>query len=454
VSLFGTDGVRGKANAAINADLALKIGLAAGSHFFERGARIAVIGRDTRRSGSMLGAALASGLASAGIDVVALGVAPTPAVSFAARTGGFDFAAVISASHNPAEDNGIKLLGPDGGKLPVSQEKLIESLLDQPARSPADQIGRIASDDSHIESYIQWLVSRIPSSLDGFRIALDCANGAAACIAPQMFEMLGAQITTIGTQPNGDNINNHCGATNPSAIQQLTVESKSELGIAFDGDADRCIFSDEKGRLINGDKFMAAWAASELKSGRLDPPVVVGTSMSNLGFERALQAIGIQLVRADVGDRNVAFAMRDHQAKIGGEQSGHIIFGGVSPTGDGLLTALEMVRILNETNCRASELQPQLENWPQLLVNLNMPDKTCIQTDEFKTKQTAVAQELRDRGRVMVRESGTQPIVRVMVEANDADLRDACAEQLIAYLSMRHGARIHSKVDLTHALGD
>lgn len=451
--LFGTDGIRGEANTYLTADLALKVGKATGTWLRNTGGRSAVIGRDTRKSGPMLGAALAAGLNSAGINVTAIGVAPTPAVSYAVRTGDFDIAAVISASHNPAEDNGIKLLGHDGKKLPDKSEREIEDLFEAPAQSA--ETGSLIQDTTPLRNYEEWLVMQAPERFDDFTIAVDCANGAASDVFPRVLRRLGANVIALNCEPDGLNINLHCGATNPGVIQELTKETAAQLGIAFDGDADRCVFSDESGALINGDRFMGIWSAFWKSWSGLEPPIIVGTVMSNMGFERALQDLGIKLERTQVGDRYVAQRMAETGAKIGGEQSGHIIFSDLTPTGDGLLTALQLVRIMKLSGAAASELPPVFQNWPQLLVNVRVADKNSwANAKDLQNLAAERGRELNGSGRVIVRPSGTQPMIRVMVEANDAVRRDAIANEIVGGIERELGGSVVGRVDLTHALGD
>ena len=449
MGIFGTDGIRGVANKKLTPDLSLKLGRAAGIVMARSGGSRVVIGRDTRRSGGMLGAALAAGFNSAGIETVSLGVVPTPTVSHAVRVDDrFQMGAVISASHNPAPDNGIKFLGDDGKKLTDDVEAAIEDSLEAEPNVTGSDIGLLLQEREAAEVYLQWLASLLPERLDGIKIAVDCANGAAFELAPRLFKQLGADIFAIGIEPNGDNINSQCGATNPGMIQQLTQEVGASLGIAFDGDADRCVFSDETGMLINGDRTMGIWAAWH------GAPSIVGTVMSNMGFEKALNDLGIGFERTNVGDKYVARRMEEIGAKVGGEQSGHLIFSDWTPTGDGLLTAVQLLRVLRLSGCAASELPPVFENWPQMLVNIGLSDKEAwkeaVSLHSFiEEKQTELA-----GGRVVVRPSGTQPMIRVMVEAADRNRRDTVTEEIVDRIVSELGGEIHGRVDLTNALGD
>lgn len=449
MSLFGTDGIRGVANTKLSPDLALRLGRAAGICLLREGGHRVVIGRDTRRSGPMLGAALAAGFNSAGVDVVSLGVAPTPTVSYAVRSSDeFQLGAVLSASHNPAPDNGIKLLGHDGRKLTDEAEAAIEAEMEAQPTKVGAEIGKLIQDTHATEVYVQWLAGLLPERLDGFRIALDCANGAASEVAPRLLRQLGAELVAVGIEPDGDNINAGCGATNPGVVQQLTQETGAAIGIAFDGDADRCVFSDERGQLVNGDRTMGIWAAYH------GAPAIVGTVMSNMGFEAALADLGIAFERTAVGDKYVARRMAEINARIGGEQSGHLIFSEWTPTGDGLLTAIQLLRVLRLSGAALSELPPVFENWPQMLVNIGLSDRELWHQagalhDFIDDKQRDL-----DGGRVVVRPSGTQPMIRVMVEAADRRLRDAVTAEIVDKIVSELGGEIHGRVDLTNALGD
>jgi phosphoglucosamine mutase len=452
---FGTDGVRGVANKKLTPELAMKLGQAAGRWMIETGQPgRAVIGRDTRQSGTMLGAALGAGLCSVGIEVVALGVAPTPAIAFVARTGNYGLGGIVSASHNPAPDNGIKFVGHDGRKLTDEVELRIEQLMDSDANRPTGaDVGSIRSDPGELDAYLDLLVSIVPERLDGMRVALDAAHGAGHALGPEALRRLGAEVILIGADPDGGNINAEGGATKPDTIQQLTKESGAHVGAAFDGDADRVVFSDEQGRLINGDRTIGIWAAHYQQSGELDPPVVVGTVMSNGGFEAYMQSLQVRLERTPVGDKYVAQKIHDTGALIGGEQSGHIIFPRRGPTGDGLVTMLEFLRVLRRGGRPASAFYDDYQPWPQLMVNVQVHS-----TEGWKEKITSELQEgeaqLGQRGRIVVRPSGTQPVIRVMVEADDYALRDEVADRIVRALETRLGGEVHGRVDLTYALGD
>lgn len=454
--LFGTDGVRGVANKKLTPELAFQLGQAAGVLLLQEGASRVVVARDTRRSGPMLGAALAAGFCSAGADVDAIGVAPTAAISYLVRTHGYGMGVVISASHNPAPDNGIKLFAPDGRKLSEAKERWIEDRLGRELedRPVGTGVGRLRQPSELLEDYEQWLMGLCPP-LEGMRVCVDAAHGAGYRAGVDILTRLGADVVAHGVEPDGDNINVRCGATHPSHVQQITVACGAVLGIAYDGDADRAVFSDGRGRLINGDRTIAIWARHEQSQGRLDPPVAVGTVMSNGGFEHFLSEQGIRLERAPVGDKYVAERISETGARIGGEQSGHIIFPHLGPTGDGLATALELIRVLVESGKSAADWYDQFENWPQVLINLEVVRKDGWETNPSISEAIAAAEaRLAGHGRVNVRASGTQPILRLMVEADRESERDEVADHLQAILLAELGGHVYSRVDLTHALGD
>lgn len=456
--LFGTDGVRGVANEKLTPELVFQIGRAAGQWLrsSDEPDRV-IIGRDTRRSGEMLGAALASGFASTGVDVDWLGVFPTGGVCYLTMTGDYGMGAVISASHNPAPDNGVKLIGHDGRKVAEEVERWIEANLETvPETRPVGaEVGGVNQSAALSETYAKWLVSLVPEGLEGLTVAMDCGHGAAFNIAPLVFEQLGAKVVTTGVLPDGMNINAEGGATKPETIQSLTKGCVADVGVAFDGDADRAVFSDDQGRLINGDRTMAMWCAHWRHHGQLDPALVVGTVMTNGGFEKYMLAEGISVHRTDVGDKYVSARLRETGGRIGGEQSGHIIFQDCLPTGDGLVTALQICRILKREGRRASDFFGDYESWPQSLVNVRVERRDgWNEIPRIASALTEADQVIANRGRVNIRPSGTQPMIRVMVEADDAVLRDQVSEKLVQTLLEELGGEIYSKVDLTHALGD
>lgn len=454
---FGTDGIRGVANVDLTPELAFQLGQAAGTWLIEaKRVPRAVIGRDTRRSGPMLGAALASGFCSVGVDTVTLGVAPTPAVAFVAREEDFGLGAVISASHNPAPDNGIKLIGHDGRKLPDTREIEIEALMGrEPGHPQGGEVGYLHADRTFLDPYLTFLKGLVPEGLGGMKVALDCAHGAASELAPEVLVSLGANVFVTGAEPDGMNINEEGGATKPDTIQQFTVESGADIGVAFDGDADRAVFSDEKGRLINGDRTIGIWSGHWIQNGRMRNPVVIGTVMSNGGFQRYLEDNGIELKRAPVGDKYVVQQIEEFDAQIGGEQSGHIVFPELGPTGDGLATMLELLRVIRRENRPASSFYDDYAPWPQLLVNLQIGSREGWNERGAVPEALSKAERtLGQRGRLVVRPSGTQPMLRVMVEADNEELRDEVANTLLNVLMGELDGRVYSRVDLTHALGD
>ncbi|MCW5937587.1 MAG: phosphoglucosamine mutase [Fimbriimonadaceae bacterium] len=455
--LFGTDGVRGVANQFLTPEMVFQIGQAAGRRMAGQGLGKVLIARDTRRSGPMLGAALASGFCSSGQDVDAIGVFPTGGVSWILRQGGFGLGAVVSASHNPAPDNGVKLLGPDGRKASAEMEAWVtEHMGAEPATRPTGpEIGYLAQPKQLGAAYEDWLVSLVPEGLEGLTVAVDAGNGAAYEIAPRVLERLGACVTATGCAPDGVNINAEGGATKPETILGLTKSEGCAVGVAFDGDADRAVFCDDQGRLINGDRTMAIWCHHWRKHGRLEPPLVVGTVMTNGGFEQAMKRDGIEVHRTDVGDKYVSARLGETSGRIGGEQSGHIIFPEHLPTGDGLVTCLELLRVLQREGKRAAEFFDDYEPWPQLLINVGVGQK------EGWEQSPRVVQALEDargaldgRGRINVRASGTQPMIRVMVEADAGSVRDAVAESVVAALVESLDGEVVGRVDLTYALGD
>lgn len=402
----------------------------------------------------MLGAALAAGFCASGVDVVTLGIVPTGLVSFAARTGDFGLGAVISASHNPAPDNGVKLIGHDGRKLPDEVEATIEGLMDADAPRPeGGAVGWLEASRAVIDSYLAYLEAIVPERLDGMRIAVDGAHGAAYELGPEILRRLGAELIVAGHLPDGMNINAEGGATKPRTVQDATREGGAHVGIAFDGDADRAVFADSQGRLINGDRTMAIWANHWRQE--LEPATLVGTVMSNGGFEAYLRREGVALERAAVGDKHVAARMADTGARLGGEQSGHLIFAERGPTGDGLITALELLRVLRREGRSAAEAFGDYDAWPQLLVNVTVADRaTWNAGPKVATALTEGDARLAGRGRLVVRASGTQPMIRVMVEADDESLRDDVAESIVSAMEAEAGGKVYGRVDLTHALGD
>ncbi|RXV67058.1 phosphoglucosamine mutase [Roseovarius sp. A46] len=435
--LFGTDGVRGQANTwPMTADMALRLGAAAGRYFrTDKQEHRVVIGKDTRRSGYMLEYALTAGFTSTGMDVFLLGPVPTPAIGYLTHSLRADVGVMISASHNPASDNGIKLFGPDGFKLSDEAEGEIERLLDEGVTlSAPDNIGRARRVDDARGRYVEYAKTTFPRRrrLGGLRIVIDCANGAAYRAAPEVLWELGAEVIPLGVNPDGYNINLNCGSTRPEAAARKVLETRADLGICLDGDADRVVLIDEQGRVADGDQFMALIATRWAREGRLAGDTLVATVMSNLGLERHLAEQGIALKRTPVGDRNVVEAMRAGGHNLGGEQSGHIVMTDYATTGDGLIGALQFLAAMVETGQTASTLAQVFEPVPQRLVNVRFAEgKTPLKTDRVQTAMAEAERELGGDGRLLIRESGTEPLIRVMAEAVDARVLDRVMTRLV-----------------------
>ncbi|HET7410355.1 MAG TPA: phosphoglucosamine mutase [Paracoccaceae bacterium] len=443
---FGTDGVRGRANThPMTADIAMRLGLAAGAHFTNGDHRHqVVIGKDTRRSGYMIENALASGFLSVGMDVHFLGPVPTPAVGMLTRSLRADMGVMISASHNPFEDNGIKLFGPDGFKLSDEDEAAIEALMDgAPALAAPADIGSASRMDDGRGRYIEFAKASFPRrrTLDGLKIVIDCANGAAYRTAPQVLWELGAEVVRIGVSPDGENINLGCGSTDPALCQRTVVDEGADLGIALDGDADRVHVIDEKGRIVDGDQIMALIATRWAASGRLAGNTLVATVMSNLGLEQMLTGHGITLKRTRVGDRYVVEEMRAGGYNLGGEQSGHIILADHVTTGDGLLAALQVLEALVEASKPASELCRLFEPVPQLLQNVRFaPAARPLEDGAVRAAIAAAERRLGRDGRLVIRASGTEPLIRVMGEAGDKALLQAVVDEICGAVRKAAGA--------------
>jgi len=433
--LFGTDGVRGIANADLTPELAFRLGEAAGEFLTDGGRGRIVVGKDTRISGDMLEAALVAGICSAGCDALLAGIVPTPAVAFLTRELGADGGIVISASHNAAEYNGIKFFSRDGFKLPDELEDDIESHVgspERPVRPIGARVGVSHAIDDAVERYVAHAVSTVPERLDGLKVALDCGHGAAAVSSEMAFRRLGAEVTAINCDWNGTDINAACGSTHLDPVIELVRSSGADLGIAHDGDADRVLAVDETGAVVDGDRIMAVSAAQLKRESRLPHDTVVGTVMTNMGFEVAMRGLGIHVVKTKVGDRYVLDQMRSMGAMLGGEQSGHIIFLEYATTGDGLVTALQLARAMHVTGRPLSELAAVMTCYPQVLINVRVADNTRVATSAALA--TAVAAEehvLGVSGRVLVRPSGTEPLVRVMVEASELEAAQASADRLV-----------------------
>ena len=439
---FGTDGVRGKANSgAMTADMVLKIGMAAGN-LYRRGSHRhrVVIGKDTRLSGYMIEQALTAGLLAAGMDVFLLGPVPTPAVAMLTRSMRADLGVMISASHNPYFDNGIKIFGPDGYKLSDEQELKIESMVESPEAMPvanSDEIGRATRIEDAGARYIEFAKRTYPrdSNLDGLRIVIDTANGASYKTAPTALWELGAEIIRIGDAPNGFNINEKCGSTAPQVMCEKVRETRADIGIALDGDADRVMISDEQGQVIDGDQLMALVTKSLHERGQLQGGGLVATVMSNLGLERFLSAQGLSLARTKVGDRYVVEHMRAHGFNVGGEQSGHIILSDFSTTGDGLLAALQVLAEVKRAGKPVSEVCKMFEPVPQVLKNVKFKSGKPLDDAQVKTAIADATSRLGNAGRLVIRPSGTEPLIRVMAEGDDARLVNAVVDELCGVIS-------------------
>ena len=421
---FGTDGIRGRTNAGVmNAEIAMKVGQAAGTRFLRgRHRHRVVIGKDTRLSGYMLENAMVAGFTSVGMDVVLLGPMPTPAVALLTRELRADVGVMISASHNPYEDNGIKLFGPDGFKLSDDDEEAIEAMLDQRlALAPAEDIGRARRIDDARGRYIHAVKSSLPDHirLDGLKIVVDCANGAAYQVAPSAMWELGAEVIAVGVDPNGKNINARCGSTHLDLLKETVVASGADIGIALDGDADRLIVVDEKGQTVDGDQLMALIGTELANRGTLRGGGVVATVMSNLGLERYLTGLGLTLERTKVGDRHVLERMREGGFNVGGEQSGHMILLDHATTGDGTIAALQVLAALVKSGKRASEVLHLFDPVPQLLKNVRFAGGKPLDAAPVQKVIAEAEAELVGRGRLVIRPSGTEPVIRVMAEGDD-----------------------------------
>jgi phosphoglucosamine mutase len=428
-SLFGTDGIRGKANSgAMTAETAMKVGMAAG-HIFKNGTHRhrAVIGKDTRLSGYAIESAMMSGFTSAGIDVFLLGPMPTPAVAMLTRSLRADLGVMISASHNPYHDNGIKIFGRDGFKLSDEIEKQIEEIVGSDCASllaAPEDMGRAKRVDGAFERYIEYAKRTLDRSirLDGLKVVIDCAHGAGYRVAPQSLWELGADVTALGVTPDGFNINLNCGSTSPDALCRKVRQAGADIGIALDGDADRVIIVDENGTIIDGDQLLAAIAESWRIDGRLVGGGVVATVMSNLGLERFLRAQGLELIRTQVGDRYVVEHMRAEGHNLGGEQSGHIVMTDYTTTGDGLVTALQILAIVVTSGKPVSEVCRRFEPVPQLLKNVATNGGRPLEDAAVRSVIEKNIERLGDRGRLLIRPSGTEPVIRVMAEGDDEAL--------------------------------
>lgn len=432
---FGTDGIRGIAGESLTADLSFKVGKALGKLLTEKKEHPkVVIGRDTRISCDMIEHALTAGLTSTGVNVMTVGTIPTPAIAYLTKTIETDSGIMISASHNPYQDNGIKIFGPDGFKLTDEEELEIESLIDnseQIKNASFDKIGKVYSGNELTQKYIQHIKQSIPGDLSDIKIALDCANGATTGVAPFIFGDLEADIETIGCQPNGTNINDNVGSTKINTISEFVKENNVDVGFAFDGDGDRVLAVDAKGNIVDGDKIMFILAKHLKEQGELKDNMVVSTVMSNIGFYKAVEENGLQSVKTAVGDRYVVEEMRKNDYSLGGEQSGHIVLMNYATTGDGILTAVKLADIIKTSGKSLEELASEVNIYPQKLVNIKVVDKkTAMEDSEILAECEKVEKELEGNGRILLRASGTENLIRVMVEASSNELTDKYCEQV------------------------
>ena len=437
--LFGTDGVRGLANRDLTAELAVDLSVAAAHVLGETGAfaghrPTAVVGRDSRASGEFLEAAVVAGLASAGVDVARVGVLPTPAVAHLTAARGADLGVMLSASHNPMPDNGIKFFARGGHKLADAIEDAVESRIGEPWERPTGAgVGRVTDDHDGASDYVAFLVATLKGqTLNGVRVVVDCANGAASSVAAEVFERSGAGVTPIHHTPDGWNINDACGSTHMQSLRDAVVANDAHLGVALDGDADRCLAVDAQGELIDGDQILAILTLAMRDAGRLAHDSVVSTVMSNLGFRQAMQREGVAVVATAVGDRYVLEAMRSFGYTLGGEQSGHLIMSEFATTGDGLLTALHLSAQVAQTGRTLADLASVMHRFPQVLVNVPDVDKLRVDAPAIAAAVAEEERMLGDDGRVLLRPSGTEPLVRVMVEADTAARAQQVADRLAA----------------------
>ena len=431
---FGTDGVRGKVGTyPITPDFALKLGWAAGKVLASQGSRTVLIGKDTRISGYMLESALEAGLAAAGLTAAFTGPMPTPAVAYLTRTFRLEAGIVISASHNPYYDNGIKFFSAEGTKLPDHIEEAIEAMLDQPMDCvESAELGKARRINDAAGRYIEFCKSTFPAhlGLDGYKIVVDCANGATYHIAPNVLRELGAEVIEIGAAPNGININEKCGATDVKALQEKVLETKADVGLAYDGDGDRIMMVDHLGNKVDGDQILFIIAREALRSGQLKGGVV-GTLMSNMSLEIALKMLGVPFVRANVGDRYVLEKMVEHNWTLGGENSGHIIIADKNTTGDGIIASLAVLSAMVQHRLSLNELASAVKLFPQVLINVRFAGgDNPLESEAVKAVAADVEKRLEGKGRILLRKSGTEPLIRVMVECEDGVLAKQCAEEI------------------------
>jgi phosphoglucosamine mutase len=438
---FGTDGIRGRANSTITPELALKVGQASGL-IFRRGEHRhrVVIGKDTRLSGYMIETALVAGFTSVGMDVLLLGPMPTPAVAMLTRSMRADLGVMISASHNPYDDNGIKLFGPDGYKLSDEVESKIEALIDGDMAkrlAKSAELGRAKRIDGVHDRYIEFAKRTMPRnlSLDGLRVVIDCANGAAYRVAPEALWELGADVISIGVEPDGFNINRECGSTAPETLIRKVREMRADVGIALDGDADRVVIADEHGHLIDGDQLLAVIAESWSADRLLTKPGIVATVMSNLGLERHLQSLNLSLIRTPVGDRYVLEHMREHGYNVGGEPSGHIILSNYTTTGDGFIAALQLLAVVKKKDRPVSEVCHRFEPLPQVLKNVRYRNGKPLENSKVRSAIADAENRLNGHGRLVVRPSGTEPVIRIMGEGDDKTMVEEIVDGIVDALT-------------------
>lgn len=442
--LFGTDGVRGVANRELTAELALALGSAAARHLASGrapGRRVAAIGRDPRASGEMLEAAVIAGLTSQGVDALRVGVLPTPAVAYLTGAYDADFGVMISASHNPMPDNGIKIFGPGGHKLDDGTEDRIEALLGiDPGLRPAGAgIGRVIDAEDAADRYLRHLSKAATLRLDGLTVVVDCAHGAASAAAPRAYRAAGARVIAINADPNGLNINDNCGSTHLDSLRAAVVAHRADLGLAHDGDADRCLAIDAGGNLVDGDHIMVVLALAMHEAGELASDTLVTTVMSNLGLHLAMRAAGITVRTTGVGDRYVVEELRAGDYSLGGEQSGHIVMPALGSTGDGIVTGLRLMTRMVQTGAALADLAAAMQTLPQVLINVTVADKaTAASAPSVRNAVGQAEAELGDTGRILLRPSGTEPMIRVMVEAPEKDIAQRLAARVAEAVSSAH----------------
>ena len=437
MALFGTDGIRGLANRDLTAELALDVAVAAAHILVEslgstKTRPRAIVGQDSRASGEFLEAAVVAGLTSAGVDVYRVGVIPTPAVAFLVAESGADLGVMISASHNPMPDNGIKIFARGGGKLDDALEVAIENRMGEPWERPTGKnVGRAIEDDTAAERYLNHLLATVDIQLEGLKVVVDCANGASSYVAPEALRRAGAEVIALSDDPNGWNINENCGSTHMESLREKVIESSADIGIAHDGDADRCLAIDAHGNIIDGDQIMTILALGLKARGQLRSNCVVGTVMSNLGFMKAMENAEIDVITTAVGDRYVLERLIDSDCTLGGEQSGHVILKHFANTGDGILTALQLLQELKRSGKTAKELASVMTKFPQVLINVRGVTKERLSTSEVIHDAIRKAEiELGDSGRILLRPSGTESLIRVMVEASSDSVASEIAKSL------------------------